>query len=101
MTYQKPKDCMRMPKVGDRVICLDDESLGTVVYLTAGGSPQIKFDDGSHGAYMLHEFADLFGYTSSPDSLTFDEWYSSAIWGNEDFKEGCRRAWNASMGQDD
>jgi hypothetical protein len=33
-------------------------------------------------------------------SLTFDEWYSNAIWGNEDFKEGCRRAWNASRGKE-
>jgi hypothetical protein len=57
---------MRMPKVGDRVVCIDDESLGTVVYLTAGGSPEIKFDDGSHGTYMLREFADLFGYTTPP-----------------------------------
>ena len=55
---------MRMPKVGDRVVCIDDESLGTVVYLTAGGSPEIKFDDGSHGTYMLREFAELFGYTT-------------------------------------
>ena len=57
---------MRMPKVGDRVVCIDDESLGTVVYLTAGGSPEIKFDDGSHGTYMLREFAELFGYTTPP-----------------------------------
>jgi hypothetical protein len=55
---------MRMPKVGDRVVCIEDESLGTVVYLTAGGSPEIKFDDGSHGTYMLREFAELFGYTT-------------------------------------
>jgi hypothetical protein len=57
---------MRMPKVGDKVVCIDDESLGTVVYLTAGGSPEIKFDDGSHGTYMLREFAELFGYTTLP-----------------------------------
>jgi hypothetical protein len=57
---------MRMPKVGDRVVCIDDESLGIVVYLTAGGSPEIKFDDGSHGTYMLREFAELFGYTTLP-----------------------------------
>jgi hypothetical protein len=55
-----------MPKVGDRVVCIEDESLGTVVYLTAGGSPEIKFDDGSHGTYMLREFAELFGYTTPP-----------------------------------
>jgi hypothetical protein len=57
---------MRMPKVGDRVVCIEDESFGTVVYLTAGGSPEIKFDDGSHGTYMLREFAELFGYTTPP-----------------------------------
>ena len=57
---------MRMPKVGDRIVCLEDESLGKVVSLTAGGSPDIKFDDGSHGTYLLHEFAELFGYVASP-----------------------------------
>ena len=64
---------MRMPKVGDRVVCIDDESLGTVVYLTAGGSPEIKFDDGSHGTYMLREFAELFGYTTPPAAPVQDQ----------------------------
>ena len=57
---------MRMPKVGDKVICLEDESLGTVESLTAGGSPDILFDDGSHGTYLLREFAELFGYVAPP-----------------------------------
>ena len=57
---------MRMPKVGDKVICLEDESLGTVVSLTAGGSPDITFDDGSRGTYLLREFAELFGYFTAP-----------------------------------
>jgi hypothetical protein len=57
---------MRMPKVGDRVICLEDESLGTVESLTAGGSPDITFDDGSRGTYLLREFAELFGYAAPP-----------------------------------
>ena len=59
---------MRMPKVGDRVVCIEDEGLGVVHYLTAGGSPEIRFDDGSHGTYLLREFAELFGYvdTNSP-----------------------------------
>ena len=57
---------MRMPKVGDKVICLEDESLGTIVSLTAGGSPDITFDDGSRGTYMLSEFAELFGYVTPP-----------------------------------
>jgi hypothetical protein len=57
---------MRMPKVGDKVICLEDESIGEIVSLTAGGSPDITFDDGSHGTYMLGEFAKLFGYVTPP-----------------------------------
>jgi hypothetical protein len=69
---------MRMPKVGDRVVCIDDESLGTIVYLTAGGSPEIKFDDGSRGTYMLREFAELFGYTTPPEAQPATE-KSSAV----------------------
>lgn len=53
---------MRMPKVGDKVICLEDESFGEVVSLTGGGSPDINFDDGTRGTYLLREFAELFGY---------------------------------------
>ena len=65
---------MRMPKVGDRVVCIEDESLGVVHYLTAGGSPEIRFDDGSHGTYLLREFAELFGYAdTTPQSETKDE----------------------------
>jgi hypothetical protein len=55
-----------MPKAGDKVICLEDESLATVVSLTAGGSPDIVFSDGSRGTYLLHEFAELFGYATPP-----------------------------------
>ena len=55
---------MRLPKAGDKVICLEDESLATVVSLTAGGSPDIVFSDGSRGTYLLKEFAELFGYAT-------------------------------------
>ena len=57
---------VRTPKIGDKVICIEDESLGEVVSLTAGGSPDIAFDDGSRGTYMLREFAELFGYVTPP-----------------------------------
>ena len=60
---------MRMPRVGDRVICLEDESLGEVVSLTGGGSPDIVFDDGTRGTYMLREFAELFGYAEQRPAL--------------------------------
>ena len=68
MALAQPKQQaeMRMPRVGDRVICLEDESLGEVGSLTAGGSPDINFDDGSRGTYMLREFAELFGYVAPP-----------------------------------
>jgi len=56
---------MRMPKVGDKIICLEDESLGEVVSLTAGGSPDITFDDGSRGTYTVPEFLELFGYVTA------------------------------------
>ena len=56
---------MRMPKVGDRVVCIEDEDSGIVQSLTAGGSPEIKFDDGSHGTYLLREFAELFRYADT------------------------------------
>ena len=69
---QQEPVAMRMPKVGDKVVCIEDESFGTVVYLTAGGSPEIKFDDGSHGTYMLREFAELFGYT--PPAAPLGQW---------------------------
>jgi hypothetical protein len=64
-TEQEPVAYMRMPKVGDRVACIEDEDLGTVQSLTAGGSPDIKFDDGSHGTYLLREFAELFRYADT------------------------------------
>jgi hypothetical protein len=29
--------------------------------------------------------------------MTFEEWWSDAIWGNEDFKRCCEIAWNAAV----
>ena len=75
---QEQQSEMRMPKVGDRVICLEDESLGTVASLTAGGSPDITFDDGSRGTYRLSEFAELFGYVAAQlDKTSFNVWWDS------------------------
>jgi len=31
------------------------------------------------------------------ETMEFFDWYDNAHWGNEDFKEGCHRAWNASI----
>jgi hypothetical protein len=55
---------MRAPKENDRVICIEDESLGSVWWTDAAGGPYIKFDDGSYGQWMLHEFGKLFRYAA-------------------------------------
>jgi hypothetical protein len=31
------------------------------------------------------------------EPVAFLHWYDNAHWGNEDFKEGCHRAWNAAI----
>jgi hypothetical protein len=31
------------------------------------------------------------------DPQAFLHWYDNAHWGNEDFKEGCHRSWNAAI----
>jgi hypothetical protein len=31
------------------------------------------------------------------EPIEFFDWYDNAHWGNEDFKEGCHRAWNAAI----
>jgi hypothetical protein len=33
----------------------------------------------------------------SQEPVAFFDWYDSAIWGNEDFKQGCHRSWNAAI----
>lgn len=76
---QQEPVAMRMPKVGDKVVCIEDDSLGTVAYLTAGGSPEIKFDDGSHGTYLLREFAELFRYAQPPAQPLTDDKYEAIV----------------------
>jgi hypothetical protein len=41
-------------------------------------------------------------YTTPPaapvqEPVVFFDWYDNAHWGNEDFKEGCHRSWNAAI----
>ena len=31
------------------------------------------------------------------EPVEFFDWYDNAHWGNEDFKDGCHRAWNAAI----
>ena len=52
----------REPKIGDRVILIDDESEGVIVSLSIGGNAAINFDDGCYGNYTRVELITLFAY---------------------------------------
>ena len=55
----------REPKIGDRVILLDDESEGIIESLSIAGGPRINFDDGCYGYYTRFELITLFAYKES------------------------------------
>jgi hypothetical protein len=55
----------REPKIGDRVILIDDESEGVIVNLSIGGNAAINFDDGCYGNYTRVELITLFAYKES------------------------------------
>ena len=55
----------REPKIGDRVILIDDESEGVIVSLSIGGNAAINFDDGCYGNYTRVELITLFAYKES------------------------------------
>jgi len=55
----------REPKIGDRVILLDDESEGIIESLSIAGGPRISFDDGCYGNYTRVELITLFAYKES------------------------------------
>ena len=52
----------RKPKIGDRVILLDDESEGVIERLSINGYAAINFDDGCYGNYTRFELIALFAY---------------------------------------
>ena len=55
----------REPKIGDRVILLDDESEGIIESLSINGYAAINFDDGAYGNYTKVELITLFAYKES------------------------------------
>ena len=55
----------REPKIGDRVILIDDESEGVIESLSIAGGPRISFDDGCYGNYTKVELITLFAYKES------------------------------------
>ena len=62
---QKELVVSREPKIGDRVILLDDESEGFIESLSIAGGPRINFDDGAYGNYTRFELITLFAYKES------------------------------------
>ena len=62
---QKELVVSREPKIGDRVILLDDESEGVIESLSIAGGPRINFDDGCYGNYTRVELITLFAYKES------------------------------------
>ena len=55
----------REPKIGDRIILLDDESEGIIESLSIAGGARISFDDGCYGNYTRVELITLFAYKES------------------------------------
>jgi len=55
----------REPKIGDRVILIDDESEGVIEGLSIAGGARINFDDGCYGNYTRVELITLFAYKES------------------------------------
>jgi cystathionine beta-lyase family protein involved in aluminum resistance len=55
----------RKPRIGDRVILLDDESEGVIERVSIANGPRISFDDGCYGNYTLVELITLFAYKES------------------------------------
>jgi hypothetical protein len=46
---------------------------------------------------IYSQFHPLSQQESKDEPVAFFDWYDNAHWGNEDFKEGCHRAWNAAI----
>ena len=55
----------REPKIGDRIILIDDESEGIIESLSIAGGARISFDDGFYGNYTRVELITLFAYKES------------------------------------
>jgi hypothetical protein len=48
--------------------------------------------------YIDHQIAKIeAALEAKNEPMEFFDWYDNAHWGNEDFKEGCHRAWNAAI----
>jgi hypothetical protein len=46
---------------------------------------------------IYSQFHPLAQLEAKYEPVEFFDWYDNAHWGNEDFKEGCHRAWNAAI----
>jgi len=53
-----------------------------------------NFERESHTITALQQ---LLEQQPAQEPKAFLHWYDNAHWGNEDFKEGCHRSWNAAI----
>jgi hypothetical protein len=67
------KPIFREPKIGDRVILIDDESEGVIKQITIAGGPIINFDDGTEAIYTRNQLINLFTYKEKESKMTADD----------------------------
>ena len=55
----------------------------------------------TRGSFRVMDLGRIEAQTTSPpaqqEPVSFLDWYDNAHWGNEDFKDGCWRAWDAAL----
>jgi hypothetical protein len=71
------------------------EALEESLYATTAKSQFLAFE-----AITAIKQARSEPYVATPlvqEPVEFFDWYDNAHWGNEDFKEGCHRSWNAAI----
>jgi len=53
--------------------------------------------DAHERKYVGHAIKQALVAPTVQEPVEFFDWYDNAHWGNEDFKEGCHRSWNAAI----
>jgi len=96
-TYAEQPSNLPAYKLGKVVVSLNNKSFGDC--LDAGLLLLKELQAEGFGVFDLGaEYAAPQPAQQEP-AITFEEWYADAHWGNEDFKQGCHRAWNAAKAQ--
>jgi hypothetical protein len=80
----------------DEAIKLALEALENVQYY-GWGQTERDYDARTAAITALREA--LAEQPAQQEPVAFLDWYDNAHWGNEDFKAGCWRAWDAALAQ--